>query len=246
MEVDGAIALVTGANRGLGRAFVEVLLEQGAARVYAAARRSETLDAVIAFDPERVIPVALDITNDDDVTRAVSNSADVNLLVNNAGVLLNSGGFVSHPDFDALHHEFEVNFFGTLRMCREFAPILGRNHGGGIINILSILSLVTAPVVGSYCASKAAALSLTRGIRAELAAQGTRVIAAMPGLMDTDMGQHYDDVKMPPRDCVEASLDALRNGIDEIFPGEQSRGLSTAYFDDYAALEREMSGMLPE
>src|SRR5262245_64984419 len=175
-SAEGAVALVTGANRGIGAAFVSGLLEAGAQRVYAAARDLQTL--VSAERDARIVPIALDITDDASVQAAAARLADVDLLVNNAGVALGAR-LIGAADLSSARQEMEVNYFGLLRMCRAFAPILAANGGGTLINVLSILARVASPAVGSYSASKASALSLTQAVRAELQAQGTRVIGVL-------------------------------------------------------------------
>ena len=167
MRIDGSVALVTGANRGLGRVLARELVSRGAARVYGAARDP---DAVI--EPG-VTPVALDITDADRVAQVAQQCGDVSLLVNNAGVL-NISTFIGAPSLDAARAEMEVNYFGTLSMCRAFAPVLAANGGGAIVNMLSVTSFYTNLIDASYGASKAAEWSLTNGVRLELHHQGTR------------------------------------------------------------------------
>src|SRR3954471_600340 len=216
--VEGAVALVTGANRGIGAAFVQGLLDGGARRVYAAARDPQTLAALAQRDT-RIIPVALDITDDASVRAAAQQLADVNLVVNNAGVA-HGARLIGATDLSAAQREMEVNYFGLLRMCRAFAPILAANGGGTLINLLSILSRVSSPSSGSYSASKAAAFSLTQAVRAELQAQGTRVIGVMPGYVETDMTERINAPKIQAIDVVRATLAALQTGEEEVYPGE--------------------------
>ncbi|HEU4561437.1 MAG TPA: SDR family NAD(P)-dependent oxidoreductase, partial [Longimicrobium sp.] len=190
-NVQGAVALVTGANRGLGAAWVRGLLDAGAARVYAAARTpAQAEDA-------RVVPVRLDLKDAASITAAAELARDVTLLVNNAGVAFGAR-LLGADSIDAAREEMEVNYFGTLSVTRAFAPVLAANGGGAVVNVLSILSRVNLPITGSYSASKAAALSMTQGIRAELAAQGTHVLAVMPGFVDTDMAANVPGPKIPP------------------------------------------------
>src|SRR5262245_55990702 len=177
MEIRDIVALVTGANRGIGQAIVQQLLAQGAKHVYAASRTSAGFN-----EGTNLTEVRLDVTETPMIEQAAVRGADVNWLINNAGGLRGQA-LLGAPSRDAAEAEMRVNYFGTLHMCRAFAPVLARNGGGAIINVLSILARVNLPTVGSYSASKAAALSLTQGIRGELAAQGTLVIGVMPAFV---------------------------------------------------------------
>jgi len=181
-HIEGTTALVTGANRGLGKAFVQALLDRGAAKVYAAARDPGTIDVTDA----RVGPVQLDITNLDDVVGAARDCTDVSLLINNAGAML-LRPFLSAPDMSAARTEMETNYFGTLAMARAFAPVLGAAGGGSLVNMLSVVSWYAPPFNASYCASKSAQWALTNALRVELRAQGTLVVGVHAGFIDTDM-----------------------------------------------------------
>lgn len=245
MELTSSIALVTGANGGLGRAYVEALLAAGAARIYATARRLESLTEVVSLAPERVVPIQLDITDAQSVADTVAQHQDVTLLINNAGVALNYGGFVTAPDLQSARAEMEVNYFGTLAMSLAFAPILQRNGGGAIVNILSILAKATAPVIGTYSASKAAALALTQGIRAELAAQGTLVVAVMPGTIDTDMSKDYSGPKVSAAEVARVTLQAVIEGVEDVYPGEQATATVAQLLRESKAVEKQMAALLP-
>jgi NAD(P)-dependent dehydrogenase (short-subunit alcohol dehydrogenase family) len=191
MKVAGAVALVTGANR---RSYVAALIERGAKKVYATARRADGVADLAKAHPGKVETLALDITDAASVAAAAKRCGDVTLLINNAGINRLSG-LMAASDLAAARAEMETNYFGTLAMCRAFAPVLKGNGGGAIINMLSILSRVNLPLMGSLCASKAAGLSLTWGVRAELAKQGTQVVAVMPGAVDTDMSRDFPPPK---------------------------------------------------
>ena len=145
------------------------------------------------------------------------------VLINNAGVN-RTRGLIAASDLDSAREEMETNYFGTLSMCRAFAPVLKTNGGGCIVNLLSILSRVALPLMGSLCASKAAALRLTEGVRAELSAQNTLVIAVMPGAVDTDMSKDFPPPKMPPEEVAQAALEAIKTGTEESYPGEKAFG----------------------
>ncbi len=244
MKVEGSIALVTGANRGIGACFVDELVARGAAKVYATARDPQALAAVAEANPGVVEVLALDITDAAQVASVAERCSDVNLVINNAGVN-NMGAFVASADLDGARAEMEVNYFGTAAMCRAFAPVLGANGGGGIINMLSILSRVNLPLMGSLCASKAAGLSLAQGVRAELAGQSTQVVAVMPGAVDTDMSRDFPPPKMPPVDVAKAALDGLESGAEEVYPGEMATGVDAGLAADPKAVEKEFAGYLP-
>jgi NAD(P)-dependent dehydrogenase (short-subunit alcohol dehydrogenase family) len=204
-RVAGAVALVTGGNRGIGKAFVDELLAQGASRVYAAARNLDDLE------PSKAIPVRLDITDLDQVAAAARDCADVTVLVNNAGYHANTR-LVRTDDVQAARDEMEVNYFGTLNMVRAFAPVLGANGGGAIVNVLSVAAMVPAPFMGGYSPAKAAALWLSTIARAELSGQGTQVTALIVGSVDTRMASHVDGRKEDPRDIAKAGLRAMEKG----------------------------------
>jgi NAD(P)-dependent dehydrogenase (short-subunit alcohol dehydrogenase family) len=214
--VEGAVALVTGANRGIGRAFARALLARGATKVYAAAR-----------NPERVTdtgiePLTLDITNPGQVEAARDRCSDVTLLVNNAGVF-HATPLIAAPSMQSAREEMETNYFGTLTMIRAFAPVLAANGGGAIVNVLSVLSFVNFAPWGSYGATKAAAWSLTNSARDELAAQGTHVLGVHSGLVDTDMTAGIDFPKIAPETLITQALDALEKGDIEALVDDHTR-----------------------
>ena len=216
MEIKGSVALVTGANRGLGAAFCRALLEAGAAKVYAGARDIDKLDV------PGVIPVRLDITSPADVTAAAGQCGDVNLLINNAGILTGRGVF-SDDAVDAGRREFETNVLGPLAVTRAFAPILASNGGGAIVNVLSVLSWLSAPGVALYCASKAASWSLTNAIRQELQSQNTHVLALHVGYMDTDMTARVKGPKSSPDEVAAQALAGVLAGAFEVLADDVSR-----------------------
>ena len=244
MKIAGSIALVTGANRGIGKAYVAALLAQGARKVYATARRVEAVADLAKANPGKVEALALDITDAASVAAAAARCRDVTLLVNNAGIN-QVRGLVAAPDLTAARAEMETNYFGTLAMCRAFAPVLKGNGGGAIINMLSILARVNLPTMGSLCASKAAGLSMTQGVRAELAPQGTPVIAVMPGAVDTDMMRGYPIDKMPPGDVAAAALAAVEQGIEDVYPGDMAAGVAQGLAADPKGVEKQFAGNLP-
>lgn len=242
MKIEGTSALVTGANRGLGRELVEHLLAAGAAKVYATARDVTGVQDLADAHPGRVEALQLDITRSEQIESARRHCQDVTLLVNNAGI--NRGqGFLSAASMEHAQAEVATNYLGTLSMCRAFAPQLGA--GGAIVNVLSILAKVTLPAMGSLCASKAAGLRMTEGLRAELAAQGTFVMAVMTGAVDTDMSRAFEGPKSSPAQVARAVIEGLQNGIEEIYLGDMPGFINPGLMSDPKAVEREMAKYLP-
>jgi len=232
MQLKNAVALVTGANRGLGQNFVNALLAAGVKKVYAAARDPSTVRL------DGVEKIKLDVTRPEDVAAAAKACGDVSLLINNAGIARGSS-FLAAGSIEAARAELETNYIGPLALSQAFAPVLAANGGGAIVNVLSVLSWLSLSGTATYSASKAAAWSLTNGLRNELRAQGTKVLGLHVGLMDTDMAKGFDAPKSNPADVVRQVLDALVAGREEVLADEVSRqvkrGLSAdpaSYFSD--------------
>ncbi len=244
MQIKGSVALVTGTNRGVGRATVKVLIEQGAAKVYATARDASKIADLAAAYPGKVEALALDVTKPEQVSAAAARARDVTLLINNAGVN-KMKGFIATDSNDHARAEMEANYFGTMSMCRAFAPVLKANGGGAIINVISIAGRLTIPMLGSYCASKWALFSLTQGVRAELAKQGTFVVSVNPGAIDTDMAKGMDMAKLDPADVARQSLKAMEDGVEDIYVGDMAQGMIQGVRSDEKALEKQLASMLP-
>ncbi len=222
MKIAGSVALVTGANRGIGREFVDELLLRGASKVYVTARNPATLDIYKALADSRIVPLALDVTDEAQALAAAKIANDVTLLINNAGVVGTGRTVIGASSLDGAREEMEVNYFGVLSLSRAFAPVLAKSSDSAILNVLSALSLITASAI-TYSASKAASLSASRGIRAELKKQGTHVVATMPVQVETDMGRQLPEPRLSTKEVAAESLDAVEQGIDEVFPGELTR-----------------------
>lgn len=240
MDIGAATVLVTGSNRGLGRALVAALDAAGARRIYAAAR--DPAAAADLADGKRIFTLALDITDEAQVIAAAERGSDVDLLINNAGRNFNVP-LIASDSIDATREEVETNYLGTLRMCRAFAPVLAANGGGMIVNVISLLARVSIPAIGSVCGSKAALLLMTAGVRAELAGQGTRVMGVLPGPIDTDMTPGGES---SPVDVAEAILRAVSAGEEEIWPGPMAERVREGLLADPKAVEKEFAAYLPE
>jgi NAD(P)-dependent dehydrogenase (short-subunit alcohol dehydrogenase family) len=227
MEIAGVPALVTGANRGFGRALAAELLARGAT-VYAGARNPASVDLPGA------VPVALDVTDPASIAAAVAAAGDLRLLVNNAG---------SEPladllsaDVQAIRREFDVHFFGTLDVTRAFAPRIAANGGGTVLNILSVLSWLSFPHYGAYCAAKSAEWSMTNALRAQLAGDGIRVAGLHVGYMDTDMVAGVDAPKAAPADIARIAVDGIEADLPEILADELSRHVQAGLAGGVSAL----------
>ena len=244
MKIEGAIALVTGSNRGIGRNFVNALIAKGAKKVYATARDPSKAADLVAAHPGKVETLRLDITDEAQVAAVAQKCRDVTLLINNAGIN-HKKALIAAGTLEDARLEMRTNYFGPLNLCRAFAPILQANGGGAIVNMLSILARVSLPAYGSLCASKAAALSLTQGVRAELAKQGTLVIGVMPGACDTDMERDFPGHKENPYEVAVAALDAVEKGIEDVYPGQMAGGVSAGLAANPKAVEKDFANYLP-
>jgi NAD(P)-dependent dehydrogenase (short-subunit alcohol dehydrogenase family) len=228
MKIEGAAALVTGANRGLGAAIAQALLDAGAT-VYGAARDPASITN------DRLIPVRLDVTNDDDVAHAARTCLDVSIVVNNAGILRQSPSLADGA-VEAARAEMETNYFGSMRLARAFAPILRDNGGGSLVNVLSVLSFISMPQGATYSASKSAAWSLTNALRIELRQQGTLVVAVHAGFIDTDMAAGVSGEKVSPESVAKQIVTAVASDAEEVLADATSEMVKAALPNDLTAL----------
>lgn len=239
MKVANAVALVTGANRGIGEALVLELLAMGAARVYAACRSPGSAAHLVDQGGGRVTEIIVDVTRDEEVAQAARACGDVSLLINNAGLSEFGRRLIGSADINGAQAEMDVNYFGVLRTCRAFAPVLKSQGGGAIVNILSAAALSNVPVLGSYSASKAAAYSLTQGVRAELASQGTLVCAVFVGSVDTRMAANVKDApKVTAQYTARATLGGLQRREEEIDADPMTIDIRARLARDPKKLER--------
>ena len=229
--IEGAIALVTGGSRGFGRAIVDELLDRGAAKVYATSRSLQPVR------DERIVPLVLDVADDDSVAAAALAAPDVSILVNNAGISLNT------PVLDApltdIRAELDTNLFGIVRVARAFSPILARHPSSSLVNVLSVLSWLAFGK--GYEISKAAAWSATNSMRLQLRGQGTTVTALHVGYMDTDMTAHIQAPKADPRAIARQTADAILTGQYEILADETTRSVKANLSHDLTDLYAELA-----
>ena len=237
MKIEGSIALVTGANRGLGKAIVSALVEAGAAKVYAAARDTRT----IAGGP-RVVPLTLDVTNPEQIAAAAKSASDVTLLINNAGSATSYNVLTARPA--DIHADFSVQVYGTLSVIKSFFPVLEHARGGAaIVNVLSLTALASFPAMGGYSASKAAAYSMTQAVRPELKKKGIAVLAVLPGPIDTDMAKDLTFAKTSPADAARAMLVGIARGDEEIFPDPMAQQMGTLWNKSPKEYERAFASL---
>ncbi len=236
MNIENKTVLITGANRGIGKALVQEALRRGARRVYAASR------SALEVSDKRVMPLTLDVTNAKQIQRAVENVESLDLLINNAGVFL--------PDDlssrAALDENLAVNLFGTQAVSQAFLPLLARSQGA-MVNVLSIAALASVPFSPAYSISKAAAFSLTQSLRALWAARGVKVHAVLAGPVDTDMSRSLELPKASPESVAQNIFEGLQNGEEEIFPDPTSQSVAEGWRKGVAkALERQFAAFTPE
>lgn len=220
MNVQNATVLITGANRGLGAEFARQALARGARKVYAAARDPSTVLA------PGLVPVRLDVTDAAQAAALAEQLGDVDLVINNAGVA-NTGSVLDAEGLDSLRWMLETNVFGLLNVSRGFAPVLARHGGGAIVNVLSVASWVSNPVLANYAVTKAAAWSATNGLRDALRAQGTQVLGVHVGLIDTDLTRGFDAPKLTTEVVVERVFAALEAGDSEVLVDEITRAVKS-------------------
>ncbi len=238
-RIEGTVALVTGASRGIGRALTEALLNRGARKVYASARNPE---ALLDLGDERLVALRLDVTDAEQIRAAAEAASDVELVFNNAGVVLATG--IADPAlFDQARREMEVNYFGPLQLLHRLAPTLARNGGGAVVNIGSAAGLTNVPFFPTYSASKAALHSLTQAARILLGGQGTSVFGVYAGPVDTDMTRELALPKASPRDVAFAILDGIEAGEEDIFPDPFAEEFGRQFGSSPKASERQMAAM---
>ena len=244
-QINGSTALVTGSNRGIGRAITTALLERGAAKVYAAARRPEELSDLVEQYGDRVVPVELDVTDANQVKAAADKATDINILINNAGVAI-GGGLTDENIVDTARTEMEINYFAPLRLLQNFIPAFSANGGGAIVNVSSIAGLSNFPFYPTYSASKAAVHSLTQAARALLPTQGITAHGVYPGPVDTDMAAEIEMDKATPDSVANAVLDGIEAGTEDIFPDPFAVEYGGQYHSAPKTFEHNLAAMIAD
>ncbi len=230
LNVQGKVALVTGANRGIGKAIVDSLVEHGASKVYAAVRTLESAQPLVDAYGDKIVPIHINLEKPDTITAAASTAGDVDVVVNNAGVLGLASPLAENA-LETFEYELDINVFGLLRMAQAFAPVLKANGGGALVQLNSVASLKCFPAFATYAASKAAAYSITQGLRDTLDEQGTLVISVHPGPIATDMtdGLGFDEMTESPKLVSEAILEGLKSGEFHVFPDAMAKQVGEQY-----------------
>jgi NAD(P)-dependent dehydrogenase (short-subunit alcohol dehydrogenase family) len=229
-SIKDRVVLVTGANRGIGKSIVVEFLRAGARKVYAAARTPTSLEPLIAAHGERVVPLRIDLNDPDSITAAAREAADVEVVVNNAG-MLNVANPLASNAIDAMQQEMQVNVYGLMRMAQAFAPVLKQNGGGALVQLNSVASMKNFADFATYSASKAASYSITQGLRDILVQQGTRVVSVHPGPIATDMADSAGlaEIAEPAELVPRAIIEALEAGEFHVFPDTMARQIGAAY-----------------
>lgn len=234
-QVQGKVALVTGANRGIGKAIVESLLKHGAKKVYAAVRKPEAIAEWAQESGGKIVPLEVELSAPATVQAAAKAAQDVDLVINNAGVYRSSDLLSSEAE-DALRYELEVNLFGLLHVAQAFAPVLAKNGGGAFVQLNSVVSIKSFLSAATYSASKAASYSLTQALKEAFATQGTQVVSVHPGPIKTDMANQagFGEIAESPDLVADGILHALEHDEFHVFPDSMARQLWSAY-QGYAA-----------
>ena len=243
-EINGNAALVTGSNRGIGKAIVEALASRGASKVYATARNASSLEELVAKYEGLIEPIALDVTDADRVAEVAQAASDVKIVISNAGYAEQNDLFGG--DLEASRQEFEVNYWGTLNVARSFAPVILANGGGALVNICSIGGLVNFPMYPTYSDSKAAVHSMTQALRLLKKPEGLQVVGVYPGPVDTDMAEKIDIEKASPASVANEILDGIESGAEEVFPDPMAKDYLAPYQAGAKTLEAATAAMLAE
>ncbi len=242
INIEGKVALVTGSNRGIGRAIVAELIEQGAAKVYAGARDINKVSDLKEKYGDKLIPLQLDVTNAEDLKKASAQATDVDILINNAGILYN-GGFFGESDAEAFQNQLDVNVYGVINVTKAFIDTLKSRESAAIANVSSLAGLGNMPVIGSYSVTKAAVHSITQNFRAELNKDGILVSGVYPGPVKTDMTKGFEGSMEldSTTNVAKAIVDGLREGNEDIFPDQMSVQVGPGFLADPKGVEKQFA-----
>lgn len=230
-DIHNKVALVTGANRGIGKAIVDALISAGVAKVYAAVRNLDSAQPLVESYGDKLVPILIDLAKPETIISAANQATDVQLVINNAGILYNATP-LSSDAIESFSNELEVNVYGLIRMAQAFSPILKANGGGAFVQLNSVASMKCFSDFATYSASKAAAYSITQGLRDKLEDQGTLVISVHPGPIDTDMASDagLGDIAITPASVVgDSIISALKTGKFHAFPDEMAKQIGDQY-----------------
>lgn len=243
INVEGKVAFISGANRGIGKAIAIALLENGAKKVYAGARDKSSLFDLVEQYGDRVVAIQLDVTDNASIENAARIATDTELLFNNAGVL-HGGGFI-HPEAVAgLQTNLDVNVIGLVRLTNAFADTIKKQEVGAIVNVSSVVGLASMPVIGTYSASKALVHSITQSIRGELSETNILVAGVYPGPIDTDMAKEIEMEKDSPQNVARNIIEALKEGVQDIFPDVMSVQVGAGYANSPKAIEQQFGAFV--
>ena len=241
VSIKGKAALVSGANRGIGKAITEALLDNGASKVYAGARNVASLDGLKAKYGDRLIPVELDVTKDDTIASTATTAADIDILVNNAGVLV-PGNFTFGNILDSVKPNFDVNVLGVIKLTNAFFNSLKTKESAAIVTVSSVAGLANMPIASTYSASKAAVHSLIQGLRGELKDTNVLVAGVYPGPIDTDMAKGFEMDKDSPENVATNVINGIEAGVEDIFPDVMSSQIGQFYATNPKAVEKQFAG----
>lgn len=241
--IQGKTVLVTGANRGIGAAFVKELIAQGAARIYATARNTESLSALVEQAPNIVVPVQLDVTRAEDISRLANSISQLDILINNAGIV-NGTTFSGEDALRIAAAEMATNYFGPVNLTHALLPVLRKSPAAAVVNISSVAGIANFPSVGPYSASKAAVHSFTQGLRAELSKTNIFVQGVYPGPVDTDMTKGWEMDKATPAEVAQNVLAALEHREEDVYPDAFARQMADLYHQNPKLLEQQFAATL--